>query len=62
MFLLHGPGGVYLVGAGYAKGLTAEEFNVMTRVSGITHYYAGDNQRAVDVILDACQGGSGPRH
>lgn len=58
MFLVFGPGGAYLCGAGYMKGLTGEEYEVMRAVEGMVVYNAGDNQRAVDVIRDAILLGS----
>jgi len=57
VFFLHTPGGVMLVGPGYAKGLSGEEFTQLKTVGGIPHVYAAGNQRAVDVILAATQQG-----
>ena len=58
MFLLSNvQRGIWLVGPGYAHGLSPEEFSQVAGIPGIATFDCGDNQRSFDVIMDACLNG-----
>lgn len=55
MFITFGPGGARLVGAGYTKNLTGEEYDAMTRVPGMQ--VVSVDQRQWDLMGAACMNG-----
>lgn len=59
MFILgsHNRGG-WLMGAGYAKHLDPEEYSQVVGIPGIGNFDCGDNDRAFDVLYNACMNGA----
>jgi hypothetical protein len=58
MFLLSNvQRGIWLMGPGYAKGLSPEEFSQAAAIPGIGTFECGDNERAFDLMYGICMGG-----
>jgi hypothetical protein len=51
--------GLWLMGAGYAKHLDPEEHSQVVGIPGIKTFDCGNNQRAFDVMYNACMNGFG---
>lgn len=58
MFILgNNVRGAWLMGAGYAKWLDPEEYSQVVAIPGMATFETGDNQRAFEVVYNACMAG-----